>query len=159
MREATSLRIPIEQSVKRAEAFELPESFTLEVRQRLFRELALLHDLAEEAMVAVESVGDAILRKKQREIASRYSTQVHCSADILMAFYNEVAFEGRPITSELQEIFEKAFQKAHFAYLELREQIDVLFPPHQIDPQSLTVVQVVPLLRNAPQRKSKPTRR
>src|ERR1700733_11047881 len=110
MSEATSVQKSPEQSIERAKGFEFPESFTLEKRQAVFREWALLHDLAEEVMAAVNSVEDVPLRKKQYEIANRCAKQTHCSADIVMAFYNEVAFKGRPITSELQEIFEEAIR-------------------------------------------------
>ena len=155
-REAKSLQIDREQSIKRVEGFGLPEDFTLEQRQNLYQGLALLHDLADEVMAAVNTFQGGPVRKKQHQIASRYATQLHCSADVILAFYNEVAFQGRPITSELQEIFEGAFRNAHFAYHEFREQLDSLSPPRRIDPQSVSLVKVIPLPRPAARpRKSK----
>jgi hypothetical protein len=104
-------------------ALELPQSFTQEKRLELLQQLASLHDYAKELMAAVEETEDAHLRKKQEAIATTLATQVHCSTDIIITFYNEVAFKGGRITPELREVFEAALQNIHIAYHEFREQI------------------------------------
>ena len=104
----------------------LPESFTQEQREELFQEIVQLYDLADDMMAAVE-LPENNYRGASQELATPFVTQVTNSANILSAFYTEVVHKGRPITAELQDTFEKAFQNVFYAYRDFLDTIEERF--------------------------------
>jgi len=121
----------------------LPETFTPNERAQLYQELALLYDLADNVMKSAMRV-DVRHREEFMPIVAQYLTQVRCSTDIVTALYNGVAFNGRPITRDVQDTFETAIRNIFVAMRDFLDDTTATFlPPDEIDPRSTTVVEIV----------------
>lgn len=108
----------------------LPASFTPKQQEELFDEIVQLYDLADDVLASVVAE-DATHRTEQMELITPFITQVTNSANILSAFYTEVVRNGRPITQDLQDTFEKAFQNVFYAYRDLLEGVKIKFLPQE----------------------------
>jgi hypothetical protein len=137
-----------------SQAFELPETFTAEKRERLFQEILHMYDRADEVKAST-MVSDPYHRERLTAIATPYLTQIRCSADILITFYNEVAFNGRPITTDLKDTFEAALRNTFLAMKDFLSAVEQRLPPADIDPRAARVIERVsvelPELEEAPQ--------
>jgi hypothetical protein len=72
-----------------------------------------------------------------------YLMQMRCSTDIIATFYNEVAFNGCPITRELQDTCETAFRSVFFALDQWLDSMEAAFlPPDEIEPGVTSIVEV-----------------
>ncbi len=94
--------------------YPLPGSFTPPVQEEIFEEILRMYALGDEIMAAVAKEG-IMERAVQMEIARPFCAQLCRSATILSAFYIDVVRCGRPVTPEVQDIFEKAFQSVFYA--------------------------------------------
>jgi hypothetical protein len=91
------------------EPMTLPESFTPEQREELFQEIVLIYDHLDNVLSCVELNG-LKNRKIQNELVTPFITQAKNAANILTAFYTDVAKKNLPITPDLQDTFEGAFR-------------------------------------------------
>ncbi len=90
-------------------ALALPEDFTMEKAEELYREIMHIYDLADNVRMAIAHEG-VTNRDIQLEIGEPFVKKVINSANILTTFYVETVTNKRPITPELQETFEAAFR-------------------------------------------------
>lgn len=106
----------------------LPASFTVDQRQWLFDEIVRVYDFADEVLGAVALDG-LTNRDVQLELATPFITQLTSSANILAAYYTEVAQGNRPITPDLQDTIEKAFRNFFEAMRDLLEGMEEKLMP------------------------------
>jgi len=121
----------------------LPASFTPEARARLLRDIQLMYDLADEVMVSA-SLDGITNGVAQLDVAIPFVTQVRNSARIVEAFFRDVAYNGRPITPDIQDTVETAIRSVFYAMQDLLDGFEervlpTLEVPDEIEPVAATV--------------------
>ena len=97
--------------------FELPESFTSETAEYLLEEIFKIYDFIDSVLLEA-SREDLTDKELMLEMVSPFTAAVLNSMDIFLRLYTEVITRKTPITLELQEKFEGAFNDIFYAYKE-----------------------------------------
>lgn len=109
----------------------------------MFRNILMLYRLADEVIEATQ-LAHITNRDEQVALAIPYVTQIKYSTDIMYALYKEVVFNGRAITREMQDTFEKANRNVFEAFEDLLDGAEAtLITPDEIDPRATEVTGIL----------------
>jgi len=109
--------------MQNAKTIPLPEDLTPEKAEELFVYITQIYELLDAVIISIshENLRNADL---QYEITTPFIKKVTESTNILSKVYTEVIRKGRPLTSEVQAVFEQSFRNIFFAIKELTDLIE-----------------------------------
>ncbi len=137
-------KIEIPEQLRR---FELPKDFTAEKREAMLHRLLLMYDFIEDLTKSVEAIDGVREREIVREIAERFTLQVRCATDIVVALYADVAFDGGFITEDTQSACARALRSVFEAMVRFTQDMERRLPriPDKFVPMHITIFDKVAL--------------